>query len=153
MILKWNANCFSEVHLQMVERYLRPNLEYYLKDGKTCFIGIIKRSIDLGRYALVLTSEAFKVSLKLVYNSDKSLSFYSKSSGKWLRTSVWGVFLDQQNAEDASKFEPLLGPDESDGVVLRSVQCWENLCAGSGFSSSCVLTSGRAIKFNFLPVN
>ena len=138
----------------MVERYLRPNVDYYLKDCKTLsFIGIIKRSIDFGRHALVLTGEAFKVPLEVVYNSDKSLSFYSPTIDKWLHTSVWGVFLDQLNAEDASKFEPLIGPAESDGVVLRSVQCWENLCAGFGFSSSCVLTSGRAIKFNLLPIN
>ena len=142
------------MHLQMVERRLRPNVDYFLKDSKTlCFIGIIRRRLDLGRHALVLTSEANKVPLEVVYNSDKSLSFYSPTIDKWLQTSVWGVFLDQENAEDASKFEPFIGPDESDGVVLRSVQCWDNLCAGFGFSSSCVLTSGRAIKFNLLPIN
>ena len=149
---------FSAVHLQMVERYLRPNVDYFLKDSERSsifsFIGI-----DVSESELVLTNEANKKPLKLVYNSDRAISFYSTTMCKWLRINNWNVVFDQQNIEDASKFEPLIGSDKSDGVVLRSVHTWENLCAIYGygleyvFSRTVGASKGQAIKFNFLPVN
>ena len=120
---------FSEFHLRKIEQCLRPNVDYFMKDAaetssEKYFIGI-----DADQHKLVLTHEANKKPLKLVYNSDRSLSFYSPTVGKWLQTSVVGLhgFLVQRSIEYASKFEPLIGSDESDGIVLRTVQRWDNL--------------------------
>ena len=143
---------FSKMHLTKVERYLQPNVEYFLKDGsENCFIGI-----DDDQRILVLTSETNKEPLKLVFNSDRSLSFYSPTVGKWLRTSALGVytFVIQRSIEDASKFEPLIGADESDGVVLRTVQRWDNFDGRIRLPSVWrAFDTYTTIKFNFLPVN
>ena len=95
------------MHLLSVERYLQPNVDYILKAlwqermKRPCFIG------KTGNPPwLTMTEEANKEPLKLVYNSDRSLSFFVPSIGKWLRALVL-VYLDQQYFEGASKFEPL----------------------------------------------
>ena len=152
---------FSASHLGMIERYLQPNVDYFLKDAETssinCFIGII--SNNRRGHELVLTSEADKKPLKLVYNSKRSLSIYSPTVGKWLGTSGLNLLFDQQSIEGAEKFEPLIEPDKSDGVVLRSVQSWDNLRVWYELVRT---TDGKVQKgllrhsvgkFNFFPVN
>ena len=166
------------MHLQMVKQYLQPNVDYFLKDlsplsnkdsSKYCFIGI-----DDDQRRLVLTSEANKEPLKIVYNSDRTISFSfqlatkrngacwqepTKTDTKWLRTCSNSVFLD---IEAATKFEPLLGPDEGDGIALRTVQCWDNLyvtppcldCRGTEITKGYIVGSrDKGTNFMFLPVN
>ena len=158
------------MHLPMVERYLQPNVDYFLIDpsrlfnedsSKYCFIGIKNNPTWT---ELVLTSEANKEPLKIVYNSDRTISFSfqlstkrngacwheqngSDTDTKWLRTCNDSVFLD---IEAATKFEPLIGPDECDGIALRTVQCWDNLYANYGYIKG---SKDKATKFMFLPVN
>ena len=144
---------FSELHLRKIEQCLRPNVDYFLKNAETSvmlrFVGI-----DTSRH-VILTIEANKMPLKLVYNSGRSLSFYSTNMDKWLRISGSGVLLDQQSIEGASKFEPLIGYDENDGFVLRSVQCWNNLFGACSrlFSERICASMNKSTKFNFLSVN
>lgn len=150
----------SASHLGMIERYLQPNVDYFLKDAETssinCFIGIISK--NRREHELVLTSEANKKPLKLFYNSKKSISFYSPTARKWLGTSGLNLLLDQ-SIGSALEFEPLIEPDKSDGIVLRSVQSWENLrvCYELVRTTDGKVQKGllrhSVEKFNFLPVN
>ena len=171
------------MHLQMVERRLRPNVDYFLKDGihlskncrencyycENCFIGM-----DADQHRLVFTSEANKEPLKLVHNSDRTISFQfqiaTESNGDcwqqqkptnttWLRACSRSVFLD---IEVATKFEPLIGPDEGAGITLRTVQCWDNLyvtppcldCRGTEITKGYIVGSrDKGTNFMFLPVN
>ena len=107
---------------------------------------------------LTLTEEEKKEPLKLVYNSDRSLSFFAPSIGEWL----YEECLNQRGIEGASKFEPLM-TDENDGIVLRFVDsyswAWGYLSvvgASSANPAGSVKKSYeryKAAKFKFLPVN
>ena len=136
------------MHLRSLERYLRPNVDYLVKCTD------FHRFIGVDRREFVSTTEARndgKEPLKLVYNSaDRSLSFYSLTIGKWLQTSASHLMFCQ-NIVGASKFEPLIGTNEDDGIVLRAVRCWRNLYV---FPHGTVEASkDKATKFTFLPVN
>ena len=150
---------FSGTHLRMVERLLQPNVDYFLKSfweehlNEPCFIG---KTGHPTWPKLTLTEEANKEPLKLVYNSDWSISFFAPSIGKWLKVDG-GAYLIQQGIEGASQFEPLM-TNENDGIVLRTVPFWEYLSIAGDDSAEpgSVKTSSdgyKAAKFKFLPVN
>ena len=85
----------SEMHLRKIGRCLRPNVEYFLKETSIKRNGFMGIKNYMAWAELVVTSEENKEPLKLVYNSDRSLSFYSTTVGKWLQTSCLDVRLDQ----------------------------------------------------------
>lgn len=104
-----------------------------------------------GRNELVLNSGEYKEPLKLAYNSGRSLSFYSPTIGEWLRFASATSLVFDESIGGASKFEPLIESDGNDGIILRTVQYWDNLCARN---AGVIWTSkDRATKFNFLAVD
>lgn len=150
------------MHLQTIEQYLRPNVRYLLKSERDGFVNICMVNsffgLDGKRHVLalarknVLSKETKIEPLNVVHNSDRSLSFNSTNIGKWLRkrTNFDHVFFDER-IEDAAKFEPLIDLDESDGIVLRTVQFWDNLCVRHTFSGSWVMASkDMSTKFAFI---
>ena len=135
------------MHLRRLERYLRPYIDYIVECAD------FDRFICVGQHEFVSTTEARndgKEPLKLVYNSvDRSLSLYSATIGKWLETRASRLLLCQ-NIVGASKFEPLIGTNENDGIVLRTVRCWSNLYV---FPDGRVEAfKDKATKFKFLPL-
>ena len=143
--------------MEKINQYLRPNGRYFLRSEHGDFVCV--KNGDFGRdgerHGLVLTSKTHKKEpLKLVYTSGRIISFYSKNFDGWLRTGKDdNVFLDQ-NIEGTSKFEPLIGSVESDGFVLRTVQCWDNLCARNFILGTWVVASkDSATRFKFIAAN